>query len=101
MSTFIFQTKEQINEDTDVLEDVLSPCELVVYNDDVNTFDWVIESLMEVCRHSPEQAEQCSLLIHFKGQATVKHGTELELIPMKDELLNRGIDAAVESHEYK
>lgn len=80
----------------EVLEDVVYGHALVVYNDDVNTFDWVIESLIKVCKHTPEQAEQCSLLIHFNGKCAVKHGEEAELIPMKDALLERGITAKVE-----
>lgn len=81
----------------EVLEDVTSGYALVVYNDDVNTFDWVIQSLVEVCGHSFEQAEQCAIFIHFKGRYAVKHGTETELIPMKEALLERHITAKVES----
>jgi ATP-dependent Clp protease adaptor protein ClpS len=87
--------------DTDVLieEDVLTETDLgavlMVYNDDVNTFEWVITSLMEVCGHTAEQAEQCSLFIHFKGKYGVKTGSREELEPMKDALHDRGISAAV------
>jgi ATP-dependent Clp protease adaptor protein ClpS len=48
--------------------------EIVVYNDDVNTFDHVIETLIRVCNHTPEQAEQCSLIVHYNGKCTVKTG---------------------------
>ena len=87
--------------DTDVLieEDVLTETDLgailMVFNDDVNTFEWVIISLMEVCGHTAEQAEQCSLFIHFKGKYGVKNGSREELEPMKDALHDRGISAAV------
>jgi ATP-dependent Clp protease adaptor protein ClpS len=81
----------------EVLEDVTSGYAIVVYNDDVNTFDWVIKSLVEVCGHTFEQAEQCAIFIHFKGRYAVKHGTETELIPMKDALLERYITAKVEA----
>ena len=81
----------------EVLEDVTSGYAIVVYNDDVNTFDWVIQSLMEVCGHTAEQAEQCAIFIHFKGRYAVKHGTETELIPLKDALLERYITAKVEA----
>ena len=81
----------------EVLEDVSSGYALVVYNDDVNTFDWVIQSLVEVCGHTFEQAEQCAIFIHFKGRYAVKHGTETELIPLKEALLERYITAKVES----
>jgi ATP-dependent Clp protease adaptor protein ClpS len=76
---------------------VTSGYAIVVYNDDVNTFDWVIKSLVEVCGHTFEQAEQCAIFIHFKGRYAVKHGTETELIPMKDALLERYITAKVEA----
>ncbi|HQO31355.1 MAG: ATP-dependent Clp protease adaptor ClpS [Chitinophagales bacterium] len=87
-------------EEVDVLEDIAVELDagyhLVVYNDDVNTFDWVIESLMAVCDHTYEQAMQCSLFIHFNGKYAVKHGEETKLIPMKDALHDRGISASVE-----
>ena len=80
----------------ELLEDVSLGKALIVYNDEVNTFDWVIESLMKVCKHSREQAEQCSLFIHFKGKYAVRHGAEEVLVPMKEALLERGITAKVE-----
>lgn len=99
MSIYSFNSDTFTKEDVDVLEEVLTEFshQLVVYNDDVNTFEWVIESLMEICGHTHEQATQCSMFIHFKGKYAVKHGDELKLIPMKDALLERGISAAVES----
>ena len=98
MAFFDMQTDVLLDEEVDVLlEDTAHEAVLMVYNDDVNTFEWVIESLVKVCKHSFEQAEQCSLFIHFKGKYAVKHGDELKLIPMKDALLERGISAAVES----
>ena len=71
--------------------------QLIVYNDDVNTFDWVIDSFMEICSHSYVQAEQLSLLVHFKGKATVKTADPDVLSPMKDALIDRGISAVIES----
>ena len=76
--------------------DLDDPALLVVYNDDVNTFDWVIQCLMEVCSHSFEQSEQLSLLIHFKGKATVKTAPFDDLRPMKDALVERGLSAVIE-----
>jgi ATP-dependent Clp protease adaptor protein ClpS len=70
---------------------------LILYNDDVNSFDWVIESLMEVCKHTHVQAEQLSLLIHFKGKATAKTGPFEVLSPMKDALIDRGLSAVIET----
>ena len=88
--------------DSDVLEvqnvevETTSPYQLVVWNDDVNTFEWVIETLVEVCSHTYEQAEQCAYLIHFTGKYAVKKGTYEELRPMCDAILDRGINATVE-----
>ncbi|MFL5772919.1 MAG: ATP-dependent Clp protease adaptor ClpS [Flavisolibacter sp.] len=88
------KTREQ--ENTDVLEDVMDPCLLIVWNDDVNTFEWVIETLMEVCNHSYEQAEQCAYIIHYKGKYAVKEGDYDSLKPMCDSITERGINATVE-----
>ncbi len=71
--------------------------QLIIYNDDHNTFDWVIESLMEVCNHTFEQSEQLSLIIHFKGKATAKTGAFKQLKPMKDALVDRGLSAVIET----
>ena len=68
---------------------------LVVYNDDVNTFDWVIDTLMEVCEHTNEQAEQCTLIIHYKGKCAVKEGEFEELIGMRNAICRRGISAEI------
>jgi ATP-dependent Clp protease adaptor protein ClpS len=67
-----------------------------VWNDEVNTFEWVIETLMEVCGHSHEQAEQCSYFIHFQGKYAVKEGSFEELKPMCDAITERGIGATIE-----
>lgn len=84
--------------DVDVLEETLEQPEnrLIVHNDDVNTFDWVIESLIEICNHSMIQAEQCTLIVHYKGQCAVKNGDMDKLRPMKNGLLDRGIQATIE-----
>ena len=68
---------------------------LVIYNDDVNTFEWVIVTLMEVCSHTSEQAEQCTLIIHYKGKCSVKEGEFEELIFMRNEICRRGISAEI------
>ena len=88
------RTKEQV--ETDVLEDIQDPFRLIVWNDDVNTFDWVIETLMEVCGHNREQAEQCAWLIHHTGKYAVKHGDYDTLRKMCDEITDREIGATVE-----
>ncbi|MCZ2222388.1 MAG: ATP-dependent Clp protease adaptor ClpS [Chitinophagales bacterium] len=82
--------------DVDVLEKNVSSYNLIVWNDEVNTFDWVIETLVEVCNHTEEQAEQCAFLIHFKGKYAVKQGDYNILKPMCNSILDRGINATVE-----
>lgn len=69
--------------------------DLVVFNDDVNTFEHVIQVLMKVCKHSHEQAEQCTLIIHYKGKCSVKKGSREELKPMCEAILDSGIQAAI------
>ncbi|MCB9236239.1 MAG: ATP-dependent Clp protease adaptor ClpS [Bacteroidia bacterium] len=69
---------------------------LVLFNDDVNTFDWVIQSLISVCDHTAEQAEQCAVLVHFKGKYPVKLGPKDDLIPRCSALLDRGLNAEVQ-----
>ncbi len=80
-----------------VLEDVVETevYNLVVFNDEVNTFEYVIDTLIEVCDHTQEQAEQCTLLIHYKGKCTVKNGGFEELVPLRNEICRRGISAEV------
>lgn len=92
-------TKEQTEkwESEDVLTDVQEPFHLIVWNDEVNTFDWVIETLVEVCGHSYEQAEQCAYIIHFHGKYAVKEGSYDDLKPMCDAITDRGIGATIES----
>ena len=65
--------------------------ELILFNDDVNSFDFVIESLVEVCDHDLVQAEQCAMTAHFKGKCGIKVGTLTELTPMNNELNSRGL----------
>ena len=88
-------TKEKIKEEvgTSVEEGHLN--EIVLFNDEVNTFDHVIETLVDVCKHSYEQAEQCSLLVHYKGKCTVKTGTYEALEPQCSQLLKAGLSAEI------
>jgi len=69
--------------------------ELVVFNDDVNTFDNVIEALVQICNHTMEQAEQCTLIIHYKGKCAVKLGSFSALAAMRNAICDRGISAEV------
>ncbi|MFT4203042.1 MAG: ATP-dependent Clp protease adaptor ClpS [Chitinophagaceae bacterium] len=87
---------EESSEDVGVLEDVAFTYQLVLWNDEVNTFDWVIETLVEVCDHTFEQAEQCALFIHTKGKYGVKNGDYDFLKPMRDAIVERGINATIE-----
>ncbi len=69
--------------------------ELVLFNDDFNTFDFVIETLIELCDHDPIQAEQCAFMVHFKGKCAVKSGAFRELKPIQQEMLNRSLTASI------
>ena len=89
-------TETSTLEETDVLTMTDDPCHLLVWNDEVNTFEWVIETLMEVCGHSHEQAEQCAYIIHFHGKYAVKNGNYDDLKPFCDAITERGINATIE-----
>lgn len=82
--------------DVDVLTSLSKTYQIIVWNDEVNTFEWVIETLIEVCNHTTEQAEQCALLIHFKGKYAVKNGDYDTLKPMCNAITERGINATIE-----
>ncbi|HWK02557.1 MAG TPA: ATP-dependent Clp protease adaptor ClpS [Puia sp.] len=84
------------DDDTAVMTDNDDPCSLIVWNDEVNTFEWVIQTLIEVCEQSQEQAEQCAMIIHTKGKYAVKRGSYDELKPMCDAITERGIGATIE-----
>lgn len=91
-----FNTSIDTQEDVLVEEQLVDVPQLVIYNDDVNTFDHVINSLISVCKHSPEQAEQCTMLVHYKGKCTVKEGDFEKLKPMCEAILDRGIQANIQ-----
>lgn len=98
------EVEEDVDTDIDILlEEIVkeddgsgSAAELIIYNDEVNTFDWVIRCLMEILRYPMTQAEQLTLLIHFKGKATVKTASRKELRPIKDAFVDRGLSAVIE-----
>jgi ATP-dependent Clp protease adaptor protein ClpS len=90
------ETQHQQWVDTDVITELEKQFSLIVWNDEVNTFEWVIETLIEICNHLPEQAEQCAFLIHTKGKYAVKHGDYDDLKPMCDAITDRGIGATIE-----
>jgi len=89
-------TNTKQKEEADTLTTTESYCNLIVWNDDVNTFDWVIETLVEVCGHSAEQAEQCAIFIDAKGKYAVKEGSYEILKPQCDAITERSIGATIE-----
>jgi ATP-dependent Clp protease adaptor protein ClpS len=87
------EKNREIQDFDEVIEDVK---DLILYNDDYNTFDFVIETLIDVCNHTPEQAEQCALITHYKGKCIIKEGDYLFLKPMKEEINTRGLNSVIE-----
>ncbi|MDX1940895.1 MAG: ATP-dependent Clp protease adaptor ClpS [Saprospiraceae bacterium] len=90
------EMEEVLVEDEVSDTDIGDVAHLIVYNDDHNTFDWVIQCFIEILGHTPEQSEQLALIIHFKGKATVKTAPKNELKPKKDALVDRGLSAVIE-----
>jgi len=88
-------TIEKLQEDLLLAEETVKQSEIVLFNDEVNTFDHVIETLMAVCEHTSEQAEQCSLIVHHKGKCTVKTGEYDDLKPRCSKLLQAGLSAEI------
>ena len=88
-------TQEKTSEELLLEEEVITQNEIVLFNDDVNTFDHVIETLIYACDHTPEQAEQCSLIVHYKGKCTVKTGLYDDLKPRCSILLEAGLSAEI------
>ena len=88
-------TKEKISEKTLSDTDSLHENEIILFNDDINTFDHVIETLMKVCDHTLEQAKQCSIIVHYKGKCNVKSGSYSDLKPRCTKLLEAGLSAEI------
>jgi ATP-dependent Clp protease adaptor protein ClpS len=95
INSLVMSTLEQIQEEVLIEEKVSLNNEIVLYNDEVNTFDHVIETLIMVCEHTAEQAEQCAILVHYKGKCTVKTGILKELTPKCTQLLEAGLSAEI------
>lgn len=89
-------TKEKIEEKVSVEELLNNNNEIILFNDDVNTFDHVIETLIKICHHEPLQAEQCALLVHYTGKCAVKTGSMTELVPICSALLDAGLSAEIQ-----
>jgi ATP-dependent Clp protease adaptor protein ClpS len=91
-----------VEEEIDLQEELTSignNAFLLVYNDDVNSFDWVIDSFVDILSHTPDQAEQCAFIIHYKGKATVKTAPYSVLKPQQEALCDRGLSAVIEGGE--
>lgn len=91
----IGHTQIDYNPVEDLLAVEVTEYKLVVFNDDFNTFDHVIHTLINVCGHDPHQAEQCTLIIHFKGKCVVKTGEWEKLAAMRNKICDEGISAEV------
>ena len=87
--------KRQYEEEVLVLEETDDVYKLVLHNDDIHTFDYVIDALIEICKHTLEQAEQCTILVHFKGKCTVKTGSMDVLKPMHEKLISRELTSEI------
>lgn len=87
--------KEKLSEELLLEEEVVEQNEIILFNDDVNTFDHVINTLIDACDHTPEQAEQCSLIVHYNGKCTVKTGEYDDLKPRCSKLLQAGLSAEI------
>jgi ATP-dependent Clp protease adaptor protein ClpS len=83
-------------EDVAILEDLVSDYNIVLYNDDVNTFDHVINCLVRICDHEPMQAEQCAWIVHLNGRCAVKTGVYDELESLCHQLLDNGLSVKLE-----
>ena len=87
--------KEQESVDVMEVTEITDLMNLVVFNDDFNTFEHVIETLIKVCEHSTDQAEQCTWIIHFKGKCSVKTGSFEDLRPLRESICEAGINAKI------
>jgi len=96
-----FEELEEVALLEEELTNVDTKSQLIVYNDDHNSFEWVIECFTEILNHSAEQSEQLSLIIHFKGKAIVKTDAFNVLKPLKDALVDRGLSAVIEKEKAK
>jgi ATP-dependent Clp protease adaptor protein ClpS len=97
MALFYSDTNPAMNPDDDWVAVEEGGFSLIVWNDEVNTFEWVIKTLVEICGHTEEQAEQCAMIIHVKGKYAVKNGGYEDLKPKCDGITDRGINATIEA----
>ena len=95
MSINLNHTSVDYQEEVGLEEVTVRERELVLYNDDFNTFDFVIECLVDICNHEPLQAEQCTLIVHYTGKCAVKVGSYTDLNPMRVALSDRGLSVVI------
>jgi len=88
--------KEKPKFEEDHLVKDLEVRSLTLHNDEVHTFDYVIQALVDICQHDMAQAEQCTMIVHFKGRCSVKEGPFKELKPLKDKLLGKELSATID-----
>ncbi|MFZ4740836.1 MAG: ATP-dependent Clp protease adaptor ClpS [Bacteroidales bacterium] len=88
----IKEKKHPTNQHDEVLSDIK---ELILFNDDFNTFDFVIDTLIELCKHDENQAEQCAMIVHYKGKCSVKSGTYFDLKPIYNEMSKRNLTVEI------
>lgn len=96
MNQVVFSYQYDTEDDVLVLDEKKPSHKIVLFNDDVNTFDWVITSLIQICNHDETQAEQCAHIVHFNGKCIVKEGDFRKLEPMCTALLERGLSATID-----
>lgn len=87
---------EQFDTKIITVEKTVETKQLIIHNDEVNTFDWVIIALIEICGHTFEQAEQCAIIIDSSGKYAVKEGSYENLKPMREAITERGINATIQ-----
>ncbi len=87
--------KERTKSSDQIKEQLTDKHDLILFNDEINTFEFVIETLIDVCEHDPITAEQCTLIAHFNGKCAVKSGDIEELVPLNKEMTNRGLTVAI------
>lgn len=89
-------TETYTDQEIDAMIDNANKVSIILWNDDINTFDHVMHCLITVCKHNKEQAEQCAMIIHNNGKCDVKSGSMEDMKPMKDLLIDGGLSATIE-----
>ena len=90
-----FETNPDVLEQVDIKSALENDNQIILFNDEINSFDHVINTLIKVCQHDSIQAEQCALLVHYKGKCSVKTGSYTDLEPRCTALLDAGLSAEI------